>query len=300
MPLPLLIDCDPGIDDAVALLLALAAPELEVRAVTAVAGNVPLALTERNARAVLALAGRPEIPVHGGCDQPLVGAIPAWAPIHGKGGLGPLTLPEPTQPLASADAVGFLIDALRAAARQLTLASTGPLTNIAAALRQAPDIASRIDRLVLMGGAVDYGNVTPFAEFNVHFDPEAAAIVFASGVPVVMLGLDVTCQVRAGRDRVAQIAALDNPAALAVANMLDFYGGTDAHGGAMHDPCVIAWLLVPWLFAGYSAEVEVVTNGVERGRTCVEPAPEGAVTVINSVEAAGFFELLTNILARYG
>lgn len=300
MPLPLLIDCDPGIDDAVALLIALAAPELELHGITTVAGNVPLPLTERNARAVLALAGRSDVLVHAGHDRPLAATAPARALIHGASGLGPLELPEPIRPLAGTDAVGFLIRTLRESPAPLTLAATGPLTNIASMLREAPDVAAKIARLVLMGGAAECGNVTPYAEFNVHFDPEAAAIVFASSVPVVMHGLDVTRQVRAHGRRIAEIAALDNPAARAVATMLDFYSGTDAHGGALHDPCVVAWLLAPELFAGRQASVEVETYGKERGRTRVTPDTAGPVTLVTEVDADGFFGLLTKRLARYG
>src|SRR5947199_5794250 len=197
MPRQLVIDTDPGTDDAVAILLALASLELEVLGLAAVAGNVALAATERNARAVCELAGRPGIPVYAGCPRPIDGRLVSAAYFHAEHGLGRLTLPEPGTPLRPEHAVAFLIETLRQAEPgTVTLCALGPLTNIAVALVMAPDIAGRIAELVLMGGASHaLGNITPSAEFNIHADPQAAAIVFSSGIPITMVPLEVTHQV---------------------------------------------------------------------------------------------------------
>src|SRR5215469_8470877 len=197
MPRPIIIDTDPGIDDAVAILLALAAPEeLELLGIVAVAGNLPLASTERNARRVCELAGRNDMPVYAGCARPLLRPLATAEHIHGETDRDRLLLPEPTMPLQGRHGVDYLIEMLRAAEpAPITLCALGPLTNIAMALVKAPDIAGRIGELVIMGGAcLEPGNVTPAAEFNIHVDPHAAAIIVDSGIPITMLPLDVTHQ----------------------------------------------------------------------------------------------------------
>src|SRR5439155_7195624 len=196
MPRPIIIDTDPGVDDAVAILLALAAPELDVLALVAVAGNLPLAVTERNARSLLDLAGRPDVPVYAGCPRPIGSPKIRTESAHGATGLGNLVLPAPTTPLRPEHGVAWLIDTLRGAEpNSLTLCALGPLTNIATALVMVPDIAAGIAELVLMGGGTR-GNMTPAAEFNIWADPQAAAIVFDSGLPITMVPLDVTLEVR--------------------------------------------------------------------------------------------------------
>ena len=308
-PRPIIIDCDPGQDDALAILLALASPEeLEVRAITAVAGNVPLALTEKNARKIVELAGRPDIPVHAGCDRALRRDPVSATHVHGHTGLDGAELPEPRAPLADGHAVDVIIDTLRARPGAITLCPIGPLTNIATAMQRAPDIVAHIDQIVLMGGAIGEGNITPAAEFNIFADPHAAAIVFESGVRLTMLGLDVTHQVLATPERLRAIAAPDTAVSRAVVGLLEFYNIYDQTrrnrpGAPMHDPCVIAWLLRPELFAGRDCHVAIETVGEHTlGRTVVDWSGRGSGTpnarVIDQVDAEGFFALLTERLAR--
>lgn len=304
MPQPLIIDCDPGQDDAVALLLAMASrAELELLGVMAVAGNVPLSRTAYNARIIRELAGRLDVPVFAGCPRPILVPSRTAEYIHGEGGIEGAPLPEPSAPLEPIHAVVWLIETLRAADQPITLATLGPLTNIAAALVMAPDIVTKIDRLVLMGGAIGQGNVTASAEFNIYVDPHAAAVVFGAGIPLTMIGLDVTHQARATPDRIARIAAVGTRSARAVAGMLDFFSARYAEngrvlGGApLHDPCVIAYLLRPALFQGRAMRVEVETESpLTLGRTVCDPAlrdgrPANA-TVIETIDAVGYFGLI--------
>jgi purine nucleosidase len=308
-PRPIIIDCDPGQDDALAILLALGSPEeLEVLAVTTVAGNVPLSLTEKNARKIVELAGRHDIAVHAGCDRPLQRDLVTAEYVHGRTGLDGAELPEPKTPLADAHAVDAIVAALRARPGAVTLCPIGPLTNIATAIRRAPDIASHIREIVLMGGAIGEGNITPAAEFNIFADPHAAKIVFESGVKLTMLGLDVTHQVLATPERVRAIGELETAVSQAVVGLLEFYNIYDQTkrgrpGAPMHDPCVIAYLLRPDLFAGRDCHVAIETMGEHTlGRTVVDWSGRGrrtaSATVIHEVDADGFFALLTERLGR--
>ncbi len=314
-PRPIVIDCDPGQDDALALLLALGAPaELELLAVTAVAGNAPLAMTEKNARKVLALAGRPDIPVYAGCARPLARAPVTAAYVHGASGLDGHDLPEPTVPPARGHAVDALIELLGGRpAGTVTLCPIGPLTNVATAMAKAPEIVPRIREIVLMGGAIGLGNATPAAEFNIFVDPHAADVVFRSGVPIVMCGLDVTHQALVTPERLAAIQALGTPVGAAVAGLLTFYSLYDQTqrgrlGAPLHDPCVIAYLLRPELFKGRDCHVEVETQSeLTMGRTVVDWQGRGRLNrgaapanakVLNELDADGFFALLTARLAR--
>lgn len=309
--LPILIDCDPGQDDAVALLLALASPEeLEVRAVTAVAGNSPLAQTVRNARLIVALAGRPDVPVHAGCDRPLRGRLLTAKAVVGPSGIDPYPVDAPAVPLAPGHAVDAIVAQCRAAGPDgLTLVPTGPLTNVATAIGQAPDILPNIARIVLMGGAQRVGgNITPTAEFNIRVDPEAAKIVFACGRPIVAAPLDVTYRAITTPARLAAIRALGTKAALAAADMLGWFERHDIEryglpGGPLHDPCTIAWLLRPELFRGRMLNVVVDTRpGPTRGMTIVDlwgasRRPPNTLW-LQDVDADGFFALLTARLGR--
>jgi purine nucleosidase len=309
-PRSIIIDCDPGHDDALAILLALGSPaELEVLAITAVAGNVPLALTEENARKVCELAGRPDVAVHAGCDRPLVRELVTAEYVHGRTGLDGADLPEPRMPLAPAHAVDAIVELLRShAPGTITLCPTGPLTNLALALRKAPDIVPRIKEVVLMGGATGEGNITPSAEFNIYVDPHAAKIVFEAGVPLVMHGLDMTHQALVTPPRLEAIRALGTPLSRAVADLLAFYNGYDQTrrgraGAPLHDPCVIAYLLRPALFGGRSCHVAIETHGEHTlGRTVVDWSRRTAktpnATVIDEIDADGFFAVLTERLAR--
>ncbi|WP_371153400.1 nucleoside hydrolase [Jannaschia sp. 2305UL9-9] len=308
----IIIDTDPGQDDAVAILLALASPELEVLGVTAVAGNVPLDLTARNARIVCELAGRPDIPVFAGCDRPIARTLVTAEHVHGKTGLDGPQMADPTMPLQDAHAVDFIIDTLRREeAGTVTLCPLGPLTNIAVAFRRAPDIIERVQRIVLMGGAYfEVGNITPAAEFNIYVDPEAAKEVFAAGVPLVVHPLDVTHKALTTAERVQAFRDLGTEVGRMVAAWTDFFERFDKEkygsaGAPLHDPCVIAWLIDPNLFSGRDVNVEIeVDSPLTRGMTVadwwrVTDRPANAL-FIGDVDADGFFALLTERLARLG
>jgi purine nucleosidase len=306
----IIIDTDPGQDDAVAILLALAArEELEVLALVAVAGNVPLEHTARNALRIAELGGRADLPVYAGCARPIRRTAVTAEHVHGKTGLDGPPLPEPSKALQAQHGVDYLIDALRAAAPgEITLCTLGPLTNVAMGLIKAPDIAPRIREIVMMAGShFAGGNQTPAAEYNVFADPEAADIVLKSGVPIVMLPLDVTHQVLTTAPRLARIKATGGRCATWVHDMLGFYErfGRDKYGGGapLHDPTVIGWLLKPDLFSGRSINVQIELAGqFTLGMTVADYwqksdlAPN--VLFLRDVDADGFFELLAERLGR--
>ena len=307
----IIIDTDPGQDDAVAILLALASPkELEVLGITAVAGNVPLTLTERNARIVCELAGRSDMRVFAGCDRPLRHSLVTAEHVHGKTGLDGPDLPEPTMTLAPGHAVDFIIDTLRTEpAGTVTLCPLGPLTNIATAFEKAPDIASRVQEIVLMGGAYfEVGNITPAAEFNIYVDPEAAEIVIKSGCKITIMPLDVTHKALVTKPRNEAFRALGTPVGIAVAEMTDFFERFDKEkygsaGAPLHDPCVTAYLLKPELFNGRHVNVEVeTTSTLTRGMTVADwwsvtdRTPNAMF--MGDLDADGFFTLLTDRLAQ--
>jgi purine nucleosidase len=304
---PLIIDCDPGKDDAVALLLAFASPELDLLAITTVAGNVPLKVTAANARRICELGGRPDIPVHAGCPRPIMQPLETATHVHGEDGLAGADLPPPTMALADGHAVDVLVERLMAG-NDITLAVLGPMTNVALAIVKQPDIVPRIREIVFMGGGVGVGNVTPYAEFNLYCDPHAAAVVVSAGVPLTMIGLDVTHQARATAERVAAFGAIGNPPGNIVADMLgvDRERGADTESGEigapLHDPCVIAYLLRPDLFETEAMHVTVETSNLERlGETvATAPRPDQAanINVVRGIDADGFFALLTERLAR--
>jgi purine nucleosidase len=310
-PRKIIIDTDPGQDDAVAILLALASPdEIDLLGITCVAGNVPLALTARNARMICELAGRPDIAVFAGCDRPLGRALVTAEHVHGKTGLDGPTLPEPQMPLQPQHAVDFIIDTVRAnPPGTITLCPLGPLTNIATALARAPDIAARLQEIVLMGGAYfEVGNITPAAEFNIYVDPQAAKAVFAAGVPLVVMPLDVTHKALVTAERNAAFRNLGTPVGLAVAQMTEFFERYDREkygslGAPLHDPCVTAYLLAPHLFSGRHVNVEIeTTSELTMGMTVadwwrVTDRPANAM-FMGQIDAQGFFDLLTQRLAR--
>ncbi len=309
-PRKIIIDTDPGQDDAVAILLALASPELEVLGVTAVAGNVPLPLTQLNARKVVELSGHTHVPVFAGCEKPLAQPLVTAEHVHGKTGLDGTDLPEPKLPLQEAHAVDFIIDTLRAAPpNSVTLCPLGPLTNVATALQRAPDIAPKIAEIVLMGGGYfEVGNITPAAEFNIYVDPEAADIVFKSGAPLTVMSLDVTHKALVTRPRHEAFASLGNRAGEAVAGWVGFFERFDvakygSEGGPLHDPTTIAYLLDPTLFTGRHINVEIeVQSPLTRGMTVadwwgVTDRPKNA-TFMGTIDAPGFFQLITERLAR--
>ncbi|MEP1765090.1 MAG: nucleoside hydrolase [Sulfitobacter sp.] len=310
-PRKIIIDTDPGQDDAVAILLALASPEeIDVLGLTCVAGNVPLPLTTRNARIVCELAGRTDMPIYAGCDRPLGRDLVTAEHVHGKTGLDGPVLPEPTMPLADGHAVDFIIEQLRShEAGTVTLCPLGPLTNIATALEKAPDIAERIAHIVLMGGGYfEGGNITPTAEFNIYVDPQAADIVFKSGVPITLMPLDVTHKALVTKTRNDAFRSLGTAAGTAVAQMTDFFERFDkekygSNGAPLHDPCVTAYLINPDLFTGRHINVEIETQSeLTMGMTVADwwgvtdRAPNA--TFMGDIDADGFFDLLTARLAK--
>jgi purine nucleosidase len=310
-PRKIIIDTDPGQDDAVAILLAFGAPdELEVLGITAVAGNVPLALTQKNARIVCELAGRRDVPVFSGCDAPLSRTLVTAEHVHGKTGLDGPVLDDPTMPLADGHAVDFIIETLkREADGTVTLVPMGPLTNIAQAFRRAPEIVNHVQEIVLMGGAYfQVGNITPAAEFNIYVDPEAAEIVFKSGVPLVVMPLDVTHKALVTAPRVEAFRTLGNRVGELVAAWTDFFERFDKEkygspGAPLHDPCTIAYLLEPQLFTGRHVNVEIeVHSDLTRGMTVADwwrvTDRTANAMFMGDVDADGFFDLLTNRLAR--
>lgn len=310
-PRKIIIDTDPGQDDAVAILLALGSPEdLEILGITAVAGNVPLPLTQKNARIVCELAGKPDTRVFAGCDRPLKRKLVTAEHVHGKTGLDGPQMADPVMPLQDQHGVDFIIETLRREpAHSVTLCPLGPLTNIATAFQQAPDIIARVQQIVLMGGAYfEVGNITPAAEFNIYVDPEAAEIVFKSGVPLVVMPLDVTHKALTTRARIEAFRNLGTEPGRMVAEWTDFFERFDmqkygSEGAPLHDPCVIAYLIRPDLFKGRHINVEIETGSeLTLGMTVadwwgVTDRPANAL-FIGDLDAAGFYDLLIERIGR--
>ena len=306
----IIIDTDPGQDDAVAILLALASHELEVLGVVAVAGNVGLHHNANNARKVVALAGRSDIPVYAGCARPIKRTLVTAEHVHGETGLDGPELPDPIVPLQEQHGVDYIIYTLmREPSGTVTLATLGPLTNIAMALIKQPAIAERIAEIVMMGGAYfEVGNITPAAEFNIYVDPEAADVVLRSGVPITMQPLDVTHQIQSTPARLAAILALGNKSGAAVHAMLSFSETFDLRkygweGAPLHDPTVIAYMLQPDLFEGRHCNVTIETGSeLTLGMTVTDywqvTGKVRNATYMRHGNAEGFFKLLTDRLAR--
>ena len=305
----LIIDCDPGVDDAVGLMLALNAPELEVLAVTAVGGNVPVGATSRNARILRQVAGREDVPVYAGAEKPLVREPAGAGEFHGAEGLGDEAPFEPSGPLAAGHAADAIIDIVMGRPeKSVALAVMGPMTNLALALRKEPALARRLGPVSVMGGArSEGGNITASAEFNIWADPDAAAEVLASDCEVVMFGLDATHQVRATDDRIAAIEAIDSESARWAASMMRFSQrverkivGWDAP--PVHDPCTVAWLMRPELFELKPCDIRVETRSeLTRGHTAVEfrVAPDKARhRWATAADGQGVFDLITETLRR--
>ncbi|MCH9004682.1 MAG: nucleoside hydrolase [Proteobacteria bacterium] len=309
-PRPIILDCDPGQDDAVALFLAMSSPEdVGILGITTVTGNVPLELTQRNARMMCDIAGRPEIPVFAGCEKPMVRDAITAEYIHGDTGIDGMDVFEPQTPLQERHAVDFIVETLLAT-ENVTLIPTGPLSNIGTAIDRHPEILKNVSEIVIMGGAMrEGGNRSPSAEFNILADPHAADIVLNCGRPITLMGLDVTHQVLSTRDRVARIRELNNPVAAATAGMLSFFHRYDtkkygSQGTPLHDPCTVAYLLKPELFKTKACNVTVETESeLTMGHTAVDfwhvtDRPHN-VSWAYEVDADGFFELLTERLGRF-
>ncbi len=306
-----ILDCDPGVDDAVALFLACAYPtELPLLGVTTVAGNVGPGLTARNARLIRELAGRERIPVYAGCQRPMVRPPVEASHFHGESGLGTLAIFEPRAPLAAGHAVQFIIDTLlREPAGSVTLLVTGPMTNIAMAMVLEPAIVPRIAEVIFMGGArLEGGNITASAEYNIYADPHAAHLVCSAACRRVALGLDATHQVRASRARLDRLRRIGKPAARAVVQLLEFCNSLEAysgeqHGSPVHDPCTVAYALRPDLFVTQPCQLRVeCESALTLGHTAVEFRADVAQCLdtlwVTKADADGIFELLAQGLER--
>ncbi len=310
MALPIILDCDPGHDDAIALVLALASPELEVKAVTSSAGNQTPDKTLRNVLRMLTLLKRSDIPVAGGAVKPLMRDLIIADNVHGETGLDGPALPEPGFAPQNCTAVELMAKVLRESPEPVTLVATGPQTNVALLLNSHPELHAKIARIVIMGGAMGLGNWTPAAEFNIYVDPEAAETVFQSGIPVVMAGLDVTHRAQIMADDIERFRAINNPVARTVAELLDFfmeYHKTEKwgfQGAPLHDPCTIAWLLKPEIFTTARRWVGVETQGkYTQGMTVVDyfmlTGNEPNTDIMLDIDRQAFVDLLAERLAFY-
>ena len=305
----IIIDTDPGQDDAVAILLALGSPaELEILGIVAVAGNVGVAQNARNALKIVELSGKTDTPVYAGCERPMRRRLVTAEAVHGKTGLDGPDLPEPKIKLREQHGVDFIVDTLRREPEgTVTLCALGPLTNLAMAFIKAPDIMPRVKEIVLMGGGLfEGGNTTPAAEFNIYVDPEAADVVFHSGIPITVVPLDVTHFMLSTKVRVERFRALGNKTGIATAEMLEFFERFDEakygwEGGPLHDPCVIAFLLKPGLFKGKHVNIAIETGSeLTRGMTVVDwwgvTGRAKNATYLRSGDADGFYDLLVERL----
>jgi purine nucleosidase len=299
----IILDCDPGVDDAVAILLALASPqEIELLAVTTVAGNVPLEKTAYNARRILTLAGREDIPVYAGCSRPMLEAKGWESKVHGNDGLGNVALPQPSFALQTQHAVDYIIHTLHAEPGEVTLCPIGPMTNIALAIVKDPSIVPKIKQLVFMGGAAFVpGNVSPVAEFNIYVDPWAAQVVLSAGIPQVMLGLDVTLQATIDAPYLQTLQQV-SPLLATTTAMMRSYGASDP---CLHDPCVIAWLINPQLFTTVAGRISVsYQDDSHRGQTQVAVKArhlqdlETNIEVVTGVDNPALLQMLAERLAR--
>ncbi|MFQ2225893.1 pyrimidine-specific ribonucleoside hydrolase RihA [Aeromonas hydrophila] len=310
MALPVILDCDPGHDDAIALILALASPELKVLAVTTSAGNQTPDKTLNNALRILTLLGRDDIPVAAGAPKPLARELIIADNVHGESGLDGPKLPDPAFAPVAMTALELMAKCLRESPEPVTLVPTGPLTNIALLLAAHPELKQKIARIVLMGGAAGAGNWTPAAEFNIYVDPQAADMVFKSGLPITMCGLDVTHEAQVMDEDIARVRAITNPVAQCVAGLLDFFmiyhrdPKWGFAGAPLHDPCTIAWLLAPALFHGVECRVDIETGGTHTsGMTVVDryglTGKAANALVLLGLDRAGFIDLLVTRLRAF-
>ncbi|WP_394497341.1 pyrimidine-specific ribonucleoside hydrolase RihA [Shewanella sp. ENK2] len=310
MKRPVILDCDPGHDDAISLILALSSDQLDVLAVTTSAGNQTQAKTLNNTLRILTLLGRQDIPVASGSPKPLERNLIIADNVHGESGLDGPVLPDPSFAPVEQTAIELMAEKVRQSATPVTLVPTGPLTNIAIFLTAHPELHTNIKEIVLMGGAASEGNWTPAAEFNIFVDPEAADIVFKAGVPVVMCGLDVTHKAQIMDEDIERIRDIGNPISQCVAELLDFFmiyhrdpkwGFT---GAPLHDPCTIAWMLQPELFTATDCWVGIETKGeYTQGMTVVDryhltSHPHNA-KVMFDIDRLAFVDFIINCLSKY-
>lgn len=310
MPSKIIVDCDPGLDDAIALLLAEGSPDIELVGITTVAGNQTLDKTTLNARRVCTVAGIRNVPVCAGCAAPIVRPLVTAAEVHGDSGLDGPDWPEPTVEVSDEHAVDFIVRRVLESDGDITLVPIGPLTNIALALRKEPGIAERVREVVLMGGSTDRGNQTPAAEFNIFVDPEAAAAVFDASWPVTMVGLNLTRQAGVSPEVVQRIEALRTPLSQVVLDLLDFYG--DSHKAAgdrsyppLHDPCAVARVARPELVDVDDAHIAVETHGeLTYGMTVTDfrgrPGRPLKAKAATSLDGAGFWDEVVKAIAALG
>jgi pyrimidine-specific ribonucleoside hydrolase len=308
-PTPIVLDCDPGHDDALAITLALARPELEVLAITTVAGNAPLAATTRNALRVLTLLGRTDVPVAAGAPAPLIRAAHAAVNVHGTSGLDGADLPEPAAAARPEHAIELIRRVIAGASGPVTLVPTGPLTNIALLIRTYPGLLERVERICLMGGSIGEGNVTASAEFNIWADPEAAAIVFEAGRPITMIGLDVTHQAIVTSTDAARMAALGTRTGRVFADLLEFFGrfhreryGWD--GSPIHDAVAVAQVAIAGLVRTEACRVDIETaSELTRGRTVADRAHQTGRPVNAEIgvgiDRERFVDLLVEAVAQF-
>lgn len=307
MKIPIIVDCDPGVDDAIALLLAFGL-DMPIIGITTVAGNVPLSLTYPNARKICQLANRSDVPVLAGCPRPMIRPLATAEEVHGKTGLQGADFPDLPPISPAAHSVDFLIEQLMRSEHPIQIAALGPLTNVAIALIKVPEIAAKIDQLVIMGGARGQGNITPAAEFNMYVDPHAAAVVLDAGIPTTLITLETTHQVITTPARLDQIRKINNSVSRAAAGMLSFYGQSDIEryglpGAPLHDPCVLAYLYNSELFSTRKVKVAVETTGTHTtGQTVVDwyGAPESSyVQIVETVDVEGVYALILEALSRF-
>lgn len=310
MPRPIILDCDPGHDDAISLILALSSPLLRPLAVTTSAGNQTPEKTLHNALRILTLLDRKDIPVAGGALKPLARELIIADNVHGETGLDGPKLPEPNFLPVPITAVELMAQQLRLSSAPVTLVPSGPLTNIALLLASHPELHHKIERIVLMGGAAGVGNWTPAAEFNIYVDPEAADIVFKSGLPITLCGLDVTHRAQIMAADIERIRAINNPIAQCVAQLLDFFmlyhldPKWGFEGAPLHDPCTIAWLLRPELFSAQDCWVGIETKGeYTQGMTVIDryglTGKAANATVLFDIDKQGFVDFIVDCLNTY-
>lgn len=300
------MDCDPGVDDAIAILMALASSDLDMRAITTVGGNVSAQQSQQNAQNLCAWAGFPDVPVYAGENLPLRQSPQFAHHIHGPSGLGQTILPQSPIPLRQKHGVEALIETLMLSTQPITLVATGPLTNIARALIVEPRIIPKIEQLVIMGGSSLQGNITPEAEFNFYVDPDAAHIVFQHTLPIVLLGLDVTYQALVTSCWLESLSLLGLHAKIA-ADMMAYHSLQEQKslglpGGPLHDPCTIGYLIKPQLFSGIWAQVKIETQDNQyRGKSLIrqiDSAEIPQVLWVNKIQTPEFFQLIERLLSQ--
>ena len=310
MAIPVILDCDPGHDDTMAILLAAGCPSIDLAAITTVAGNQTLEKVTLNARRVCTVAGLHQVPIYAGCDRPLLRPPITAGHIHGESGLDGPVFGEPTVDVQDEHAVDFLVGTLMAGHGDITLVPTGPLTNIAMAVRKEPRIVERVKEVVLMGGAYHGGNWSASAEFNIAVDPEAAHIVFSEAWPLTMIGIDLTHQALATPAVLDRIRAIEGPVARFVADVLDFFTRSyqDMQGfeaPPVHDPCTVAYVIDPAVLTTRKAPVRVeLTGGLTRGMTVADfrfpPAPDCTTSVGVTLDHERFWNLVIDAITRLG